>query len=78
MATNFWDMYYWFHLAGRWVLTKMASLLGYHHVLEAGSELLTTTTIGSVLRWYRWSHILAGWLLTTLAVAGFTGLVRKD
>jgi len=31
---------------------------------------------GSVLRGYYWVHILAGWVLTTLWVAGFTGLVK--
>jgi hypothetical protein len=30
------------------------------------------------LHWYRWFLIATGWLLTTLAVAGFTGLVRKE
>jgi hypothetical protein len=27
---------------------------------------------------YRWLHIFVGWALITLAVAGFTGLVRKE
>jgi hypothetical protein len=27
---------------------------------------------------YRWLHIFVGWVLITLAVAGFTGLVRKE
>ena len=30
------------------------------------------------LRFYLWFQILAGWFVTTLGVAGFTGLVRKD
>jgi len=25
-----------------------------------------------------WLHIAVGWIFTTLAVAGFTGLVKKD
>ncbi|MGO9604146.1 MAG: hypothetical protein ACLQAT_12230 [Candidatus Binataceae bacterium] len=33
---------------------------------------------GKHLRWYFWLHILAGWFLTTMFVAGVTGLVRKD
>ena len=33
--------------------------------------------IGSLLRWYFWFHIVMGWVLTSLAVAGFTGLVRR-
>ena len=27
---------------------------------------------------YRWVHTIVGWMLITLGVAGFTGLVRKD
>jgi hypothetical protein len=33
---------------------------------------------GTILRWYLWAHILAGWMLTTLAVTGFTGLIRTS
>lgn len=33
---------------------------------------------GYYLRIYLWIHIIIGWALTTLAVAGFTGIVRKD
>ncbi|MGK7941725.1 MAG: hypothetical protein AB4062_16565 [Crocosphaera sp.] len=33
--------------------------------------------IGSLLRWYLWFHIAMGWFLTTLSLAGFTGLVRR-
>ena len=32
---------------------------------------------GGLLRAYLWVHILCGWALTTLWVAGFTGLVRR-
>lgn len=32
---------------------------------------------GALLRWYFWAHIICGWILTSLWVAGFTGLVRK-
>lgn len=32
---------------------------------------------GSLLRWYLWVHIFMGWVLTSLWVAGFTGLVRR-
>jgi hypothetical protein len=31
-----------------------------------------------VLYLYRWLHIFVGWVLITLAVTGFTGLVRKE
>lgn len=34
-------------------------------------------TIGGLLRCYLWFHILAGWVLTTLWVAGFTGLLKS-
>ncbi|ACB51613.1 hypothetical protein cce_2263 [Crocosphaera subtropica ATCC 51142] len=33
--------------------------------------------IGSLLRCYFWFHIFMGWVLTSLGVAGFTGLVRR-
>lgn len=33
---------------------------------------------GGFLRGYLWVHIIAGWVLTTFAVAGFTGLIKKD
>ncbi len=32
---------------------------------------------GALLRWYFWGHIIFGWILTSLWVAGFTGLVRR-
>jgi hypothetical protein len=35
-------------------------------------------TDSCILHWYRWWLIAVGWLLTTLAVAGFTGLVRRE
>ncbi|MGD1803818.1 hypothetical protein ACP6PL_00005, partial [Dapis sp. BLCC M126] len=31
---------------------------------------------GPRLRWYLWFHIIFGWILTSLWVAGFSGLVR--
>ena len=40
-------------------------------------EILDKPTI-LVLYLYRWRHILVGWVLITLAVTGFTGLVRKE
>ena len=30
------------------------------------------------VRIYLWLHIAAGWVFTTMAVVGFTGLVRKE
>jgi hypothetical protein len=32
---------------------------------------------GSVLRYYLWLHIIAGWLLSAIFIAGVTGLVRS-
>jgi hypothetical protein len=29
-------------------------------------------------QWYLWVHTLAGWILTTLAVGGLTGLIKRD
>ncbi|WP_146141021.1 hypothetical protein [Stenomitos frigidus] len=33
---------------------------------------------GALLRYYFWLHIISGWVLTTLWVAGFSGLVRNS
>jgi hypothetical protein len=33
---------------------------------------------GSVLRYYLWLQIVAGWLLSAIFIAGVTGLVRSD
>jgi sRNA-binding regulator protein Hfq len=35
------------------------------------------TRWGSLLRYYLWLHISLGWILTSLWVAGFTGLVKR-
>jgi hypothetical protein len=32
---------------------------------------------GGLLRVYLWVHTILGWALTTLWLAGFTGLVRR-
>jgi len=34
------------------------------------------TVPASLLRWYLWLHILAGWTLTPLLFAGLSGLIR--
>lgn len=33
---------------------------------------------GFMVQVYLWIHIIVGWILTTLGVAGFTGLVKKE
>jgi hypothetical protein len=33
---------------------------------------------GTLLRWYLWVHILAGWIITPLLAAGLSGVVRPD
>lgn len=33
---------------------------------------------GTISRWYFWLHIAMGWIFTTIAVAGFTRLIKKD
>ena len=35
------------------------------------------TIPGGAFRWYRWIHILSGWVLTTLWVGGFAGLIKS-
>jgi hypothetical protein len=37
-----------------------------------------TTPFGAVARGYLWLHIAAGWFLSLLAVAGFSGLIKTD
>jgi hypothetical protein len=37
---------------------------------------LSLPTTGSLLRTYLWFHIMSGWVLTSLWVAGLTGLIR--
>lgn len=36
-----------------------------------------TFTSGGLLRLYMWFHIIAGWLLTTLLIAGLSGFVKR-
>jgi hypothetical protein len=33
---------------------------------------------GSILRYYLWAQITAGWLLSAIFIAGVTGLIRSD
>ena len=58
-----------FHQADYWLpnANRMAEL-------QFGSG---TVPGGALARVYLWIHTALGWVLTTLAVAGFTGLIRK-
>lgn len=42
------------------------------------SLLLFKARQGELLRWYFWFQIMAGWVLASLWIAGFTGLVRSQ
>jgi len=33
---------------------------------------------GSVVEYYLWAQIIAGWILSAIFVAGVTGLIRND
>jgi hypothetical protein len=37
-----------------------------------------TMTTGALLRYYWWSHIVSGWIITSLLVAGLLGLIQHD
>lgn len=44
-----------------------------------GDARVEDATMGaSLLRWYLWLHILAGWVLTPLMFAGLSGLIRVE
>ena len=45
---------------------------GAHSSADSG------TVTATLLRWYLWMHILAGWILTPLLFAGLSGLIRPD
>lgn len=44
----------------------------FGHAFDLGSA------AGTLLLWYLWLHIIAGWVLTPLFVAGLSGLVRTE
>jgi hypothetical protein len=50
---------------------------GQPGLIRGGSIRLCLREI-QVLYLYRWLHIIVGWVLITLVVTGFTGLVRKE
>ena len=46
---------------------------------KTGAARVEDATMGaSILRWYLWVHILAGWVLTPLMFAGLSGLIRVE
>ena len=42
------------------------------------SDGMHTTASGAAFQTYYWVHSLIGWILSTFAVVGFSGLVRRD
>ena len=46
------------------------------HARSGGNGSALGLWAGTLLRWYLWFHILAGWTLTPLFFAGLSGLVR--
>jgi hypothetical protein len=46
------------------------------HASSRGNGSAVGIGAGTLLRWYLWFHILAGWTLTPLFFAGLSGLVR--
>jgi hypothetical protein len=36
------------------------------------------STVGRVTQAWRWFAIISGWFLTTLVIAGFTGIIRRE
>jgi hypothetical protein len=49
-----------------------------HNKSDAERNLVGKTRIGTLLRWYLWFHILAGWVITPLLFAGLSGLIRAE
>ena len=48
---------------------------------ERGPKLIlpgVEISLGAFARAYLWFHIIAGWIITALFAASFTGLVKKD
>jgi hypothetical protein len=45
-------------------------------LLSVGAK--PSTIPATLLRWYLWAHILAGWTITPLLFAGLSGLLRND
>lgn len=43
---------------------------------EVGAYKFARPTRGTVLRWYFWFHVVAGWVLTSLWLVGLTGLMK--
>jgi hypothetical protein len=57
-----------------WRPNPLHSAKGHTRCRDSGSA--TGIRAGTLLRWYLWFHILAGWTLTPLFFAGLSGLVR--
>jgi hypothetical protein len=45
---------------------------------DPNPRVLVQVIFSGALRWFRWIQILCGWILSTLFIAGVTGIVRRD
>lgn|GEM_PF-2551637 len=65
---------------------KLTEYPGFMSLVYSADTLLPIVNLHQEPYWeptgltraYLWLHILGGWLFTTLAVVGFTGIVRRD
>jgi len=46
--------------------------------VDPNPRVLAQVILAGALRWFRWIQILSGWILSTLFIAGVTGIVRRD
>ncbi|MGK7881430.1 MAG: hypothetical protein AB4060_15230, partial [Crocosphaera sp.] len=74
---DFYQKSYWLPNGNKSKNTKMPTVyLDFSTSNPLPKLNIAQANTGNLLRWYFWFHIAMGWVLTSLAVAGFTGLVR--
>ena len=64
------------HLGSHWRPNARHQVMQDRSTGQWSSE--EATIAGSIVRWYLWFHILAGWVLTPLLFAGLSGLIRVE
>jgi hypothetical protein len=64
------------HLGSHWRPNARHQVMKDPATGEWSSE--QATFAGSLVRWYLWFHIVAGWVLTPLLFAGLSGLIRVE